>query len=889
MNFRMLFARRKAAAQLDDELRYHLDAQIAENVVSGMSAEEARYAALRSFGNPVLLRDQTRGAWSWAWLDSLVRDMRFATRTLWRAPGFSATVAGTLAVGIGAAAAMFTVVDNVLLQPLPYRDSGRLVLIHEGDRTGKNTWDVPWLDIDEWSRRSRSFEAIGFVRSLMGRNYIEGQSAVTEVAGYAISTNLLDLLRTRPMLGGGFDAEPGSITSTKNVKTVILSYGVWQTAFKGDRNVVGKAAKVNNVEYTIIGVMPRGFFFPSDFMRGGQVWTPLELGNADKERSYDSAGNEVIGRLRKGVSLESAQAEMSTIQNSIASEYTDKELRKEHGDASLERFSDTLMNGDIRRALLTLFAAAGVLWLIASVNATNLLLARATARRREIAMRSALGASRRRVMQQMMIEGLALSATAAILGIGLAFAGIRLAAHAAPARLGIDLKPHLNLSVVAALCALTLLSALISTAWPSMMAVRAPIEPALRQGGMQAGTGRRQHLLRGALVAVEIAMSLTLLVACGLLLRTIYTLRHVPLGYRTDHILVANLGIPAYRYTGKSLPQALYMPLLAEVQRVHGVQAAGLMSEVPLGGTFHITMSLRMNGNGVVAELKPVTPDIQRIFGFRMVSGRYFNNLDTPTSEPVAVVNPAFARMFAPDKHDPSSVIGAKVWNLRPNAPARVIGIVDDTKQLSVAEPAEAEMNLCLCQITPESGIYQPSTVAMDLAMRTERPTSEMIPELRNVLGQASPELRNAKITTMDQIVEDSYGSQRLAAHLLEFFGGSALVLCIAGLYGLLAYIVAQRTRELGVRIALGASRGRLLWLVMRQAGAMLLVGVAAGSALAFAAGWLVRGFLYGVGVHDGWTMALAALLLVVSGLTAAYLPARRAAGVDPMQALRTE
>jgi hypothetical protein len=313
------------------------------------------------------------------------------------------------------------------------------------------------------------------------------------------------------------------------------------------------------------------------------------------------------------------------------------------------------------------------------------------------------------------------------------------------------------------------------------------------------------------------------------------------------------------------------------------------MSEVPLGGTFHITLSLRMNGNMISAELKPVSPDIQRIFGFRMLAGRYFNNLDTQTSTPVAVVNPAFARLYTPNKHDPMAVLGTKVWNLRPNAPALVVGVVDDTKQLSVAEATEPEVEVCLCQITPDSGIYQPATIAMDLAVRTERPTEEVIPELRNILGAATPELRNARLTTMDQIVEDSYGSQRLAAHLLEFFGGSALALCVAGLYGLLAYIVAQRTRELGVRIALGASRARLLWLVMRQAGAMLLVGVAAGSGLAYAAGRLVRGFLYGVSAHDGWTMAAAAALLLGSGLIAAYLPARRAASVDPMRALRTE
>jgi ABC-type antimicrobial peptide transport system permease subunit len=339
----------------------------------------------------------------------------------------------------------------------------------------------------------------------------------------------------------------------------------------------------------------------------------------------------------------------------------------------------------------------------------------------------------------------------------------------------------------------------------------------------------------------------------------------------------------------KSVTATLYQPLLERAQQLHGAQAAGLMSEVPLGQTFNIMLSLRMNGNDISAMLKPVSPDIQKIFGMKMLAGRFFSKEDTATSEGVAVVNPAFAAEYAPNKHDPNSLLGMKVWNLRKDTPAHIIGVLDDERQKSVAEVSQPEVEICLCQITPGSNIYQPATVAMDLVVRTGEPTAVMIPELRELLRQASPELANSTFSTMDQIVEDSFGSQRLAAHLLEIFGGAALLLCVAGLYGLLAYVVTQRTREMGVRIALGAQRGNLLWLVMRQAGGMLIVGVAAGIGLALASGRLVRGFLYGVEAHDGWTLAGAAVLLLVSGLVAAYLPARRAAGVDPMEALRSE
>jgi hypothetical protein len=304
-----------------------------------------------------------------------------------------------------------------------------------------------------------------------------------------------------------------------------------------------------------------------------------------------------------------------------------------------------------------------------------------------------------------------------------------------------------------------------------------------------------------------------------------------------------------------------------------------------------VHLELVMSGMVTMAYMKTVSPDLQKVFGFHMAAGRFFGPQDTATSEPVIVVNMAYAREHSPDPHNPSAILGNKLLSLCKGCPQMtIIGVIDDERQNKVAERAMPEVELALSQITPDSGYYPLlDTIAMDLAVRTDRPTSEMIPELRAVLKQASPELASATITTMDQIVEDSYGSQRLAAHLLEIFGGSALVLCMAGLYGLLAYVVSQRTRELGVRIALGASRGDLQWMVIRQAGGMLVAGVAVGMGLAFASGKLVSGFLYGVNSHDVWTMAAAPVLLLIVGLVAAYLPARRAARVDPMEALRAE
>ncbi len=893
MNFaRRWFAFDKRKAELDAELDAHLRMAIADRVARGESEADARAAAQRELGNIALSKDVTRATWGWLFLERLGQDVRYAFRQMRRSPGFAATVIGTLALGIGAAAAMFTVVDHVILQPVHYRDARRLVLLDESDGKSPNGWGVPWLDLQEWMQQSHSFQQIAFSSGLSlggGRNYLEGPSSSFEINGNAVSSNLFATLGVQPELGRAFTPETPRYGATQNAGLVVLSDAVWRQAYGADKSILGRTVKINASSFTIIGVMPPGFNYPATGSRSAQVWTALQLDDHDKGRGWESERYAVIARLRPGVTLAAASAEMQTIQKRVVTAYTDPEEKQNYGQVSIQNYGDSLVDADLRKALLALLAAAGVLWLIAAVNVTNLLLARSTARQREIAMRGALGASRWRVVQQMLVEGLVLSGIAAALGAAIAFTSVKLLAHELTQQLPLRIPAAPNAWILAALLALTITSAVMSTAWPALMSVRAPIEPALRSGGMQAGTGRRHHRMRGALVSIEIAMSLTLLVACGLLLRTINSLRHVPLGYRTDHIVVAHLNIPRFRFTGQNMLQVLYQPILERAQHLPGVQTAGLISEVPLANSFNIQLTLRMNGDDIAAGLKTVSPTLQQIFGFRMLAGRFFSNDDSPTSQPVVVVNPAFAHLYAPNKHDPNSILGTKVWSLQKDQPLHVVGVIDNFHQKSIAEASQPEVEVCLCQITPTASIYQVSTMAMDLAIRTERSTSQVIPEIRDILRQSSPELAGADITTMDQIVEDSYGSQRLAAHLLEIFGLSALLLCVAGLYGLLAYVVTQRTREMGVRIALGAGRGNLLWLVLRQAGVMLLIGVAAGSGLAYASARLINGFLYGVKAHDGWTLAAAAILLFSSGMLAAYLPARRASRVNPMEALRAE
>jgi predicted permease len=890
MNFRRFsFDRRKA--DLDAELEFHRRMAVADRVAGGQSEADARAAVERELGNVALAKDVTRNTWGWLFLERLAQDFRYALRQMRRSPGFAATVIGTLALGIAAAAAMFTVVDHVLLEPVHYRDASRIVTLSETNRADKTDYNVPWLDVRDWIDQSHSFSAFAFTNSWgKGRSYLEAGSSSLNISATEVSSNFFQLLGVAPQLGRTFIPEKPAYGTTDNGGQIVISYIVWKQFFAGDRSILGRTVRVNDSSFAVIGVMPAGFRYPATAQFDAQVWMAVQLGDKDKARDWQSEHYDVLARLRPGVSIASASAEMQTIQSRVVTNYKDAEDRASLGAVGIQRYGESLVNAGLRKALLALLAAAGLLWLIAAVNVTNLLLARATARQREIAMRGALGASRSRVVQQMLVEGLLYSGCAALLGASLALISVKALTHELSLRLPISVPALPNASILAGFVALTVASALLSTAWPALLAVRLPIEPALRQGGLQSGTGRRHHRMRGALVSIEIAMSLTLLVSCGLLLRTIYSLRHVSLGYRTDHIVVAHLTIPQFRFASGNTMQTLYNPLLDRARHLPGVETAGLISEVPLARSFNIQLSLRTDNNtDIVSSLKVESPTVQQIFGFKMLAGRFFNADDTPSSQAVVIVNPAFARLYAPNKHDPASVIGMELWHLRDKQPGHIVGVLDNERQKTVAEPSQPEVEVCLCQITPDAQAYRISTIAMDLALRTERPAAQFIPELREVLRQASPELANAQISTMDDIVEDSFGSQRLAAHLLEIFGFSALLLCVAGLYGLLAYIVTQRTRELGVRIALGARRANLLWLVLRQAGIMLVLGVAAGSALAWTSSRLLRGFLFGVQAHDGWTLAASAILLFLSGMLAAYLPARRASRVDPMEALRAE
>jgi predicted permease len=663
---------------------------------------------------------------------------------------------------------------------------------------------------------------------------------------------------------------------------------------QADPGIVGKQVTLNDKPYTVVGIMPARFVFPANENKP-QIWVPAEITPAHFKMGFNEPKYQAIARIQKGSTLAVIGAELSGIEGRQVVLYP-QEMRDELPPERVAAtpYRETLVSQS-RPALLGLIAAVSIMWLIACANVANLMLARSMARQREIAVRGALGAGRWRIVRQLFTESLLLSALGAAAGLGLAQLVLWIFNKTLSLRL--NLPEHLapNPAVLAALLALSVLSAVLFGFLPAwLVASGTPLEHALRQSSLQAGGSRSRHRLQQTMVVAEIGLSLVLLIACGLLLRTVFALRQVPLGFRTDHILMVQPNLPRYKYRGLDTNQSVYQPLLRRIQQMPGVRSASITTLVPLHKGFAAILSLFVGVDKgstakptqIDAQLKAAGPELQDVLGFRMARGRYFNQQDTPDSPPVAVVNKAFAQLYLPtgDVMEKFNISSAK------HRQAKIVGVVDDFHQMSIDHPSFPEIDLCAAQLRPTDGFYQPTLLAhVEIAIRTQADPVQLIPAVRRAMLEVNPDLQTSSVQTMDQIVEESMGSQTFAAHLLEVFGATALLVALAGLYGLLSYLVAQRNRELGVRIALGAQRRDIMGILLGQAGRMLLAGAAIGIALAYFLARLLAGFLFGVQPHDLGTMFAVTVILLACGLAAAYLPARTASRVDPMQALRGE
>ncbi len=823
---------------------------------------------------------------------SFVQDLLYAVRQLRKTPVFALTAIVTLALGIGANTAMFSVVDQVLLRAMPFPHAEQVVQMATGSKDGEfDSTSLP--DIRDWQARSHSFQEIGYYSEQVPT--LGGATDPKLVVQIVSSANLFGLLQARPMMGRTFLPEDGKPGHTG---VVVLNASLWREFFHGDRQILGRSVPISGLPYTVIGVMPDGFSFPGN--NDSAIWTPVPV----DDKSLGDRGSSslsVVGRLRPGVPLADAAHEMNGIHEQLKREYPKDE---DTNPIRMERYPD-VVTGSARPTILALDAAVVAVWLIACANVAGLLLARGSARRREVALRTALGAGRGRLIRQFLTEGLLLSVAGGALGLALAQLALHLLkAYLANAVIYGD-QIHMDAKVCAYLVAASCVSAVLFGLVPALTASSVPAQEALREGSAAAGTSRGQARWRNGVVIAEVALTLTLLVVAGVMVRTLVTLRRTHTGFVAEHVVTGEIYLPSHSPiafgapTNKDAPsmvQTLYAPMLDRMSALPGMQSVGLTTVRPLQGAWNFNMSVELEGHPkpernaeANAQARATSAGYFTTMGTRLLAGRLFASTDTASGTPVAIVNHAFVKRFLSKENPIGQKVrlndaGARQWST-------IVGVVDDSPQKTLGQAPLPEIHYNLAQLLPEDELYPIlSTFYMNVVVRSAVGSETTARELRRTIHELAPEAALDKLQPMQAVVDGSLGNQVLAARLLSLFAFAALAIAAAGVYGLLAYLVSQRTRELAVRFALGAQRGEVLWLVLRQALALLGAGVAIGALVTgLSAKVFVSVLPYRYSSVDGLVALGVTGILSACLLGASYLPARRASSVDPVLALRAE
>jgi putative ABC transport system permease protein len=865
-----LFGRRSREAELDSELRTHLEMAAEENVRRGMSAEEARYAARREFGGVEQMKETYRERRGLPVIETFLQDLRFAARMLRKNPGFTAIAILTLALGIGANTAIFSVIDAVLIRALPFPAADRLIWANARFPLGDSAMVSP-PDFADYRAQTRSFDqfaAMGFLDS--SANLIGGDKPEQVLTNFA-SWNFFDALGIRPVLGRSFvpDDEQAALP-----QVAILGHGIWVRRFGSDPAIIGRKISLDGRPVTVVGVLPTDLPLLSE----AEVWSPAPMLNSGMtNRGFHFMV--VVGRLKPGVGIEQARADLDATARQLGSTYpaTDKEW-------SLRvRTLREAKIGSVKPALLMLLCSVGLLLLVACSNVANLLLARATARRREIAVRGALGAGRWRLVRQMLTESMLLALGGGAMGILAAVWGVHGLRILAPADLPRLDQVAVNGPVLAFTAALSVLTGIAFGLAPALQLSRVNIEETLREAGRSTGRIAR-HRAGNALVIGEVAMSLCLLVCGGLLLRSFWRLAHTDPGFRADRVITAKLNLPDAAYNDVPRRVAFFRQLEDRVTALPGVSAAGAISELPLNGEYGDSFFTVVGRSYPPppnqfddADLRKVTPGYLAAMRIPLLSGRWFDDRDSTTAPGVIVVNDAFARRYFPGQ-DP---IGKHLQGVGGNIQIReIVGVIGTTRHNFLGENPRPEMYLPFAQ----SGMNR-----MSLIVRAAGDPSRLAPALQDTVSSIDKDLPLSTVRSMDDIVSASIAEPRFSAQLLGLFAALALVLAGVGLYGLIAYTVTQQTREIGIRMALGAASRDILRMVLTRGLRLTLVGVAIGLAAALGLARLLQGLLFAVNATDPLTFVGVGALLIIVALIACWLPARRAIRVAPMVALRHE
>jgi len=870
---KLLLGRETFATELDEEMAFHRAQMAKELEEGGMTAESARAAAMRQFGNATRMRERSHEVVGFR-AETVAQDLRYAMRQLRKNPGFAVTAILMLALGIGASTAIFGFVDAALIQPLPYAQQSRLVDVDESAALFPRS-NMSRDDYDDWKRMNTTLQSLDVYT---GMGYLLRTGTVSEpVSAARVSDGFFHTLGVQPMLGRDF--RPGE-DKPGGAKIVILGYGTWMARFGGRQDVIGQQIGLSGDPYTVVGVLPRNFAFAP---RGGaEVWVPLlDKSGCEQRRSCHNLDG--VGRLRDGVTADQARADLKKIAAQLMIQYPGSNAGQ---SASVQPLSEQIV-GKVRPILLTLLAGAGLLLLIACVNVASLLLVRSESRRREIAVRGALGATPVRLLRQFVTESLLLAVAGC--GTGVAAAAVMMSmlrslfpkqiADGAPFLKNVGLNAHtwVFAGVV------TLLAMALMALTPALRLAVRDIHEALSEGGRTAA-GRFWRRLGANLVVVELTIAMVLLAGAGLLGKSLYRLLHVDIGFDPEHLATVQLMMTDPAGQKPEQLKALYREIDTRVGSLPGVESLGLTTDLPVQ-CFCDTDWIRIPGKPFHGEHNDVMerdigPGYLRTVGAKLIEGRMMTAEDDENHPRTTIINQTFARKYFPGEDPLGKMVGDP--KLSPKSMRQVVGVVGDVREAALDDqPLPVEY----------FSIYDGPDNFFALAVRTRGDERALLPELVKTLRAISPNLGAYGEITMEQQISQSPTAvlHQLSAYLVGGFAVLALVLGVVGLYGVVAYSVSQRTREIGVRMALGAQRGAVHRMVLREAGLLAGIGIAVGLGLSIGASVAMKSLLFGVRAWDVSTLGGVAVVLGGFALLASFIPARRAARVNPVEALRAE